>query len=70
MKRTLTIFASLLFASSPGFAADEGFTDLMDGKTFDGWKKTEENPDTWKIEDGCFVAAGPLFPRLRMAQGG
>jgi hypothetical protein len=31
----------------------------MDGKTFDGWKKAVENPDTWKIEDGAFVAHGP-----------
>ncbi len=38
--------------------AEEGFTPLMDGKTFDGWKKAEENPDTWKIEDSAFVAHG------------
>jgi len=37
---------------------EEGFTSLMDGKSFDGWKKAEENPDTWKIEDGAFVAHG------------
>ncbi len=43
------------------FAADseEGFVSLMDGKTFNGWKKAVENPDTWKIQDGAFVAAGP-----------
>ena len=59
MKRILVSLASLVLASSLSFAADEGFASLMDGKTFDGWKKTEENPDTWKIEDGCFVASGP-----------
>lgn len=32
---------------------------LMDGETFDGWRKTEENPDTWIIEDGAFVTSGP-----------
>jgi hypothetical protein len=31
----------------------------MDGKTFAGWKISEENPSTWKIEDGAFVAQGP-----------
>ena len=43
------------------FAADveSGFTPLMDGKTFDGWKKAAENQSTWKIEDGAFVACGP-----------
>lgn len=42
------------------FAAEveEGFQSLFDGKSFAGWKKAEENPDTWKIEDGAFVAHG------------
>jgi len=31
---------------------------LTDGTTFNNWEKTEENPDTWKIEDGAFVAHG------------
>ncbi len=37
---------------------EEGFKVLMDGKTFDGWK-AGESKDTWKIEDGAFVAHGP-----------
>ncbi|HEY5910317.1 MAG TPA: DUF1080 domain-containing protein [Verrucomicrobiae bacterium] len=51
---------SLLGATAPVVAAEveEGFTPLMDGKTFDGWKMAEENKDTWKIEDGAFVANG------------
>jgi len=36
----------------------EGFTLLMDGQTFAGWKAATEHPDTWKIEDGAFVARG------------
>src|SRR5215510_3360473 len=42
------------------FAADseEGFVSLMDGKTFDGWKASIDNTNTWKIEDGAFVARG------------
>jgi len=39
--------------------AEEGFTALTDGKTFDGWKASVENSDTWKIEDGAFVTLGP-----------
>jgi hypothetical protein len=37
---------------------EPGFTALMDGKTFAGWKSAEENKSTWKIEDGAFVAQG------------
>ncbi len=37
---------------------EEGFTRLDDGKTFKGWK-ISENPDSWKIVDGAFVANGP-----------
>jgi hypothetical protein len=39
-------------------ADDEGWIRLFDGKTFDGWKKAEENPDAWKIEDGALVCHG------------
>lgn len=39
-------------------ADEEGFVPLMDGKTFNGWKLAEENKDTWKVEDGAFVAHG------------
>src|SRR6266568_3092408 len=37
---------------------ESGFTSLMDGKTFTGWKLAEENTNTWSIEDGAFVAHG------------
>jgi hypothetical protein len=36
---------------------EEGFKALSDGKTFDGWK-INENPGSWTIEDGAFVAHG------------
>src|SRR5882672_9699299 len=51
-----TVLATALFA----FAADdeEGFKSLMDGKSFEGWKPSTDSPDTWKIEDGAFVAHG------------
>jgi len=63
MKKTLSltlITSTLLCAASLASAAEveAGFTSLSDGKTFNGWKTAEENKDTWKIEDGAFVAHG------------
>src|SRR5512133_1985232 len=63
MKRHLTLFLAAgvsVMAAMPLCAAEaeEGFSSLMDGKTFAGWKKAEEHPDTWKIVDGAFVANG------------
>lgn len=37
---------------------EPGFTALTDGKTFNGWKMATEHTNTWKIEDGAFVAKG------------
>ena len=50
---------ALLAIRLQGAESEEGFVKLTDGKSFEGWKKAEENPDTWKIEDGAFVARGP-----------
>jgi len=62
MKRVL-LLATVILAGSlfSAMAADseEGFVSLFDGKTFKGWKKAKENPDTWKIENGALVARGP-----------
>lgn len=57
----LALTSTLAFASC-AFAADdeEGFVSLTDGKTFDGWKAALDSPDTWKIEDGAFVAHGKM----------
>ena len=56
----LVLLATATFTAGV-FAAEseEGFVSLMDGKTFNGWKKATENPNTWTIQDGAFVAAGP-----------
>ena len=59
--KTFLIAAAVLFTlTSNPFAADseQGFTRIFDGKTFNGWKTANEHPDTWKIEDGAFVAHG------------
>lgn len=63
MRRQLLSFLTItvIFGAATAVQAEvePGFTSLMDGKTFNGWKKAEENPDTWKIVDGAFVASGP-----------
>ena len=61
MKRILLIALALASITTLRLAAaetEEGFVSLMDGKTFDGWKASIDNPDTWKIEDGAFVTRG------------
>ena len=37
---------------------EEGFVTIFDGKTFNGWKSSTDNPETFKIEDGAFVTHG------------
>lgn len=57
------LISCLALGAATGFVlaaeTEEGFVPLMDGKTFDGWKKAVENPGTWTIQDGAFVAHGP-----------
>ena len=38
--------------------SEEGFVKIMDGKTFNGWKMSNEAEKAWKIEDGAFKAQG------------
>lgn len=60
MKNRFYLLLSLGCALALNVSAqdEEGFTKLMDGKSFDGWKMAEENQATWKIQDGAFVANG------------
>jgi len=59
MKRFFwTVLLSAAFAAAPLLQAEEGFTSLFDGKSFDGWK-LNENKDTFSIVDGAIVAKGP-----------
>jgi hypothetical protein len=60
MKAIFVSAALLLGALIPLRAADSdaGFTTIFDGKTFDGWKTSIDNTNTWKIEDGAFVTRG------------
>src|SRR5215210_7080312 len=53
-------FALLLALSAVGLAQKKGeWVKLTDGKTFNGWKIAEPEQNSWKLEDGAFVANGP-----------
>ena len=45
-------------AQTPEKDAD-GWVSIFDGKSFDGWKVSTENPKTFTIKDGAIVAKGP-----------
>ncbi len=57
--KVLALAAAAFLLCLPGAAADDGWIDLWDGSTFDGWKLSAENGSTFKIEDGAIVANGP-----------
>ena len=58
MKKLLAVFVCALVAA-PVFAQDSEWVSLWDGKTFNGWKKAGENPDSFRIEDGAIISNGP-----------
>jgi hypothetical protein len=49
--------SSVLFCSSL-HANDEGWIEMFDGSTLDGWK-VGENADSWSVKDGVIVCHGP-----------
>ncbi len=57
------ILCSCMIASTAVVAdqtkTETGFVSLFDGKSLQGWKATEENPDSWSVEDGAIKCAGP-----------
>ncbi len=57
MKKTL--FTLLLTLACSASAADkDGWISLFDGKSLAGWK-ANENPDTFKVENGELIVKGP-----------
>jgi len=58
MKRILLLALGLATLSAAAADDETGFKSLMDGKTFAGWKSASENTNTFRIEDGAFVANG------------
>lgn len=59
MRIRLFLFTLCALVLLPCLAAEDGWIDLWDGKTFSGWQITSDNPSTFKIEDGAIVANGP-----------
>jgi hypothetical protein len=58
LMQLFTLAIVVLFASLASAADADGWKTMFDGKTFDGWKASE-NKDSWKIEDGKLVCFGP-----------
>lgn len=51
--------AAIAQPASSDQSDESGFVSLFDGKTLNGWKKSEENPDSLRVEDGLIVIEGP-----------
>jgi hypothetical protein len=59
--KTFLIGSLLALATTAAVCAadnEEGFVQIFDGKTFDGWKIGDTAAKAWRIEDGAFVAQG------------
>lgn len=59
MPRSFPLLLCAILVAVPLLAEDDGWVDLWDGKTFDGWKLSAENPSSFQIKDGAIVANGP-----------
>lgn len=56
---TFCFFAVVAMPCFPVRAEEAGFAPLFDGETRKGWKVSEENPESWRVEDGMLVCDGP-----------
>ena len=52
------VFTAVVSLSARAADGEAGFISITDGKSFAGWKMANENKDTWKLEEGAFVARG------------
>jgi hypothetical protein len=62
MKKLIALLAIPLFlvsCSTLSKKKSDGWISLFDGKTFNGWKKSN-NPETFTIENGTIKVAGPV----------
>jgi len=58
-KNLLFVLFALVVVAMPQVQAEEGeFIQLFNGENLDGWKASE-NTDSWSVEDGKIVCAGP-----------
>ncbi len=58
MKHILILIAALALHSTSSIAQKKDWVKLFDGKSFDGWKASD-NPESFKIEDGSIAVFGP-----------
>ncbi|MCK4749538.1 MAG: DUF1080 domain-containing protein, partial [Bacteroidales bacterium] len=58
MKFLPMLFCCFIAAALSGCKSSEEWITLFDGETLEGWKASE-NTDSWRIEDGAIVTAGP-----------
>jgi len=59
MKKILPLAILAFTFTARSQAGDSaGFVSIFDGKTFNGWKPSVENSNTWKIEDGTIITRG------------
>ena len=49
----------MLVVPAVGQTDASGWISLFDGKSLEGWKKTDESPATFSVRDGAIVANGP-----------
>src|SRR3954468_540744 len=52
MKMRLLAMAAAVICSSGGFAADEGFKAIFNGKDLTGW---DGEPKIWSVKDGAIL---------------
>ncbi len=60
MKKFVMLFSLVLVvaAAAQEQAPGQGWIKMFDGKTLNGWK-ANDNPDSWKVEDGTLAGSGP-----------
>ena len=56
--KTVPFILTILVLSLHSGCNTDPWISLFDGESLEGWKASE-NPDSWKIEDGALVTAGP-----------
>ena len=55
----LTLFCISIFVFTPAMGDEEdGFVPLFDGKSFTGWRVSEDTSTSGKIENECLVLTG------------
>lgn len=59
MSRMIQYLVVVLLFAQASALADDGWTQMFNGKDLSGWKVTTENPESWKVKDGMLMCSGP-----------